>query len=69
MIAVAAVVIMRAALPAWPEALSVAAATEYVGMLWRPVLLFVAALVAMMKYRIDGVWVIPAAGLCGVCIF
>ena len=69
MIAVAAVVILRAALPAWPETLSAAAITEYVEVLWPTMMLFTAALVAMMKYRIDVVWVIPAAGLCGLLIF
>ncbi len=66
MIAVAAVVILRVALPTWPEAFSGAALAAYVGLLWPTVVMFVAALVAMMKYRVDVVWVIPAAGLCGL---
>ncbi len=69
MIAVSAVVILRAALPAWPEALSATTLAEYVGLLWPTMALFVAALVAMMKCRIDVVWVIPAAGLCGLVVF
>jgi chromate transporter len=69
MIAVAALVILRVALPAWPEALSSAALVEYAGLVWPTVVLFVAALVAMMKYRIDVVWVIPAAGLCGLLLY
>jgi chromate transporter len=69
MIAVAALVILRVALPAWPNALSSAALVEYAGLVWPTVVLFVAALVAMMKYRIDVVWVIPAAGLCGLLLY
>ncbi len=69
MIAVAAVVILRAALPALPEGLSAVALMEYAGLLWPTVVLFVGALVAMMKFRIDVAWVIPAAGLCGFFLF
>ena len=69
MIAVSAVVIMQAALPVWPETLSASAMTAYIDVLWPTMMLFAAALVAMMKYRIDVVWVIPAAGLCGLLVF
>ena len=66
MIAVAALVILRVALPAWPESLSALALAEYAGLLWPTVVMFVGALVAMLKYRIDVVWVIPPL-VCAVC--
>ncbi|WP_256868026.1 chromate transporter [Candidatus Entotheonella palauensis] len=69
MIAVSALVILRVALPAWPEAVSASALAGYAGLLWPTVVLFVGSLVAMLKYRIDVVWIIPAAGLCGFFVF
>jgi chromate transporter len=69
MIAVAAVVILRAALPTWPDTISATALAEYAGLLWPTAVLFAAALVAMMKYRLDVAWVIPAAGRCGLAIY
>lgn len=69
MIAVSAVVLMRVALPAWPEVISATAVAAYMGLLWPTVMLFTAALVAMLKYRVDVVWVIPTAGLCGLLVF
>lgn len=69
MIAVSALVILRVSLPAWPEAMSTSALAGYAGVLWPTAVLFVGSLVAMLKYRIDVVWVIPAAGLCGLLIY
>ncbi len=69
MIAVAAVVILRAALPALPESASMGVWSQYAVSLWPTVLIFAASLVAMMKYRLDVVWVIPAAGLIGMLIY
>ncbi len=64
-----ALVILRVSLPAWPEAMSTSALAGYAGVLWPTAVLFVGSLVAMLKYRIDVVWVIPAAGLCGLLIY
>ena len=69
MIAVSVVVIMREALPAWPEAPPAMALTAYLEALWPTLMLFATALVAMMKYRIDVVWVMPVAGLFGLLVF
>ena len=69
MIAVSAVVIMREALPGWPEGPSATALIAYIRILWPTAVLFTAALVAMVKYRVDVVWVMPVAGLCGLLIF
>ncbi len=64
-----ALVILRVSLPAWPEAMSATALAGYAEVLWPTVALFVGSLVAMLKYRIDVVWIIPAAGLCGFLVF
>ncbi len=69
MIAVAAVVIIRAALPAWPEGTSMSALSQYAISLWPTVLIFGASLLAMMRYRVDVAWIIPAAGICGLLIY
>jgi chromate transporter len=69
MIAVAALVILYASLPVWPAALSLSAVAGYLQALWPPALIFAAALLALLKYKVDVVWIIPGAGLLGVLLY
>jgi chromate transporter len=69
LIAVAALLILSTGLPAWPGSLAVPALTVYVSILWPTVVIFVAALVALVKYNLDLVWIIPAAGLLGLLLY
>lgn len=69
MIGVAALVILRASCPVWPVALTVAAVSSYLSMLWPTLVIFAAALVALVKYKIDVVWIIPVAGLLGLVLY
>ena len=69
MISVAALVILRTSLPAWPAELSFSAAGSYLGLLWPTLLIFCAALVALVKYAVDVVWIIPVAGLLGLLLY
>ncbi len=69
MIAIAALVILRTSLPAWPEALSVGAFGSYLSLLWPTLVIFFAALLALVKYSIDVVWIIPVAGLFGLLLY
>lgn len=69
MIAVAAVVIMYTSLPAWPSSLLMSALLPYFLALWPTLVIFVAALVALIKYNVDVVWIIPVAGLLGLLLY
>jgi hypothetical protein len=69
MISVAALVILQTSLPAWPGAMSISTAGSYLGLLWPTLLIFTAALVALVKYSIDVVWIIPVAGLLGFLLY
>jgi chromate transporter len=69
MIGVAALVIMRTSLPAWPDALTLSALGQYLALLWPTALIFTAALVALLKYSLDVVWIIPVAGLLGLLLY
>lgn len=69
MIGVAALVILRASLPAWPAELSAAALVSYLSLLWPTLVIFVAALIALVKYQVDVVWIIPSAGLFGLLVY
>ena len=68
-IGIAALVILRTSLPVWPEALSVGALGSYLSLLWPTLVIFVAALIALVKYSIDVVWIIPVAGLLGLLLY
>jgi chromate transporter len=69
MIGVAALVILRASCPVWPGVLSFAAVSSYLSMLWPTLLIFAAALVGLVKYKVDVVWIIPVAGLLGLVLY
>jgi chromate transporter len=69
MLAVAALVILYTSLPPWPGSLSAHALTDYLRALWPTGLIFGAALVALVKYNLDLVWIIPAAGLLGLLLY
>jgi chromate transporter len=69
MIGVAALVILRTSLPAWSGELSVATSVSYLSLLWPTLVIFVAALIALVKYRVDVVWIIPSAGLFGLLVY
>jgi hypothetical protein len=43
--------------------------TDYLSTLWPTVVIFVTALVALVKYNLDLVWIIPAAGLLGLLLY
>jgi chromate transporter len=69
MIAIAAFVIIYTSLPAWPDSLSVLALTDYISALWPTGLIFVAALIALIKYNLDLIWIIPTAGFLGLLLY
>jgi len=69
MISVAAVAILHTTLPTWPETRSIDAFVHYLHMLWPTLVIFAAALVALIKYRVDVVWIIPIAGLFGLLMY
>jgi chromate transporter len=69
MIAIAAFVVVYTSLPAWPASLSAPALADYVSALWPTGLIFVAALIALVKYNLDLVWIIPAAGFLGLLLY
>ena len=65
----AALVILYTSLPPWTGSLAVRDLTGYLSTLWPTVVIFVAALVALVKYNMDLVWIIPAAGLLGLLLY
>ena len=69
LIAVAALIILDTSLPPWPGNLSVRTLTDYLSVLWPTVVIFVTALMALVKYNLDHVWIIPAAGLLGLLLY
>jgi chromate transporter len=69
LIAVAALIILDTSLPPWPGSLSVRTLTDYLRVLWPTVVIFVTALMALVKYNLDLVWIIPAAGLLGLLLY
>jgi chromate transporter len=69
MIAIAALAILYTGMPACPDSLSTPALTHYLSAMWPTVLIFVAALVALVKYNIDLVLIIPSAGLLGLFLY
>jgi chromate transporter len=69
LIAVAALIILYTSLPPWPGSLSGRALTDYLSVLWPTAVIFVTALVALVKYNLDLVWIIPAAGLLGLLLY
>jgi chromate transporter len=69
LIAVAALIILDTSLPPWPGSLSVRTLTDYLSVLWPTVVIFVTALMALVKYNLDLVWIIPAAGLLGLLLY
>jgi chromate transporter len=69
LLTVAALVILYTSLPTWPASLSIRALTGYLSALWPTVVIFVTTLVALVKYHLDLVWIIPAAGLLGLLLY
>ena len=69
MIGVAALVILRTTLPAWQGALTGGALGSYFSMLWPTLVIFGTALLALVRYSIDVVWIIPVAGLLGFLLY
>ena len=60
LILMAAFVILNSAIPDWPSDLMI---------IWPTVLIFTSSLIALLKYKLDVVWVIPGAGLVGYFLF
>ena len=60
LILMAAFVILNSAIPDWPSDLMI---------IWPTVLIFTASLIALLKYKLDVVWVIAGAGLVGYLLF
>ncbi len=60
LILVAAFVILNTAIPAWPFEVKSILPT---------VAIFVAALIALMRFKLDVVWIIPGAGLLGYLLY
>lgn len=60
MILVAAFVILKTAFPVWPVDLSAA---------WPAAFIFVAALIGLLKFNLDVIWIIPPAGVLGYFLF
>lgn len=60
LILMAAFVILNSAIPDWPIDLMI---------IWPTVLIFTASLIALLKFKLDVVWVIPGAGLVGYFLF
>jgi len=56
MIFVAALIILKSAFPVWPISISGA---------WPTIFIFIAALIALLKFNLDLIWVIPVSGLLG----
>jgi chromate transporter len=69
LLVVAALIILYTSLPTWPASLSTRALTSYLSALWPTVVIFVASLVAVVKYNLDLVWIIPTAGLLGLFLY
>lgn len=67
MIAVAALVIGYASLPTWPGLMG--ALGLYLRLLAPTVAIFTATLVALLKYDLNLVWIIPSAGLLGLLLY
>ena len=60
LILMAAFVILNSAIPEWPIDLMI---------IWPTILIFIASLIALLKFKLDVVWVIPGAGLVGYLLF
>ena len=60
LILVAAFVILNTAIPAWPFEIKSIVPT---------LAIFVAAMIALMKFKLDVVWIIPSAGLLGYLLY
>jgi chromate transporter len=60
LILMAAFVILNSAIPDWPSDLMI---------IWPTALIFTSSLIALLKYKLDVVWVIPGAGLVGYFLF
>lgn len=68
MIAVAALVILQASLPPWPGGELTPALWSYVVPLGNTLCIFSGALVALLKFQIDVVWIMPIAGALGAVL-
>lgn len=60
MILVAAFVILKSAFPVWPVELSAA---------WPAAFIFLVALLGLLKFNLDVIWIIPPAGVLGYLLF
>jgi chromate transporter len=69
LIAIAALAILYTGMPGCPDSLSTPALTNYLSAIWPTVVIFVAALVALVKYNIDLVLIIPCSGLLGLFLY
>jgi chromate transporter len=69
LIAIAALAILYTGMPACPDSLSTPALTNYLSAIWPTVVIFAAALVALVKYNIDLVLIIPFSGLLGLFLY
>lgn len=69
MIVVAAVTILRLALPAWPGGGVMAGLGIWLAAAWPTAVIFMASFAALMKYQLDLVWVVPSAGILGMFLY
>lgn len=60
MIFVAALVILKSSFPVWPIEIETA---------WPTMLIFAASLIALLRFNLDVIWIIPPAGLLGYLLF
>lgn len=60
MIFVASFVILKASVPSWPPEVST---------IWPTLLILCASLVALIKFKVDVVWIIPIAGILGYILY
>ncbi len=58
--------VLYTSLPTWPPVFALATLSNYLSQLGHTLVIFSAAFIALVKFRIDGAWVVPAAGLIGL---
>lgn len=65
-VGVAALAVLYASLPAWPDVLALETVSQYMSQSGHALVIFGAAFIVLIKLRIGGTWVVPAAGLIGL---
>lgn len=69
MIFVASIAILRIALPAWPGGDVMTALGAWLAATWPTLVIFAAAFVALVRYQLDLVWIVPSAGILGMVLY